>query len=46
MKTSIPSVAVCSRTSVFECEVDEMHFERLIQAIVKIIHKEEDSLRI
>jgi len=32
--------------SVFECEVDEMQFERLIRTLVKIIHKEEDSLRI
>jgi CRISPR-associated protein Cas2 len=32
--------------SVFECEVDEMHFERLLRSLVKIIHKEEDSLRI
>jgi len=32
--------------SVFECEVDEMQFERLIKTLVKIIHKEEDSLRI
>jgi CRISPR-associated protein Cas2 len=32
--------------SVFECNVDEMHFERLIRALTKIIHKEEDSLRI
>jgi len=32
--------------SVFECEVDEMQFERLVRALVKIIHKEEDSLRI
>jgi CRISPR-associated protein Cas2 len=32
--------------SVFECEVDEMQFERLVRTLVKIIHKEEDSLRI
>lgn len=32
--------------SVFECEVDEMQFERLIRTLAKIIHKEEDSLRI
>ncbi|MGD0970302.1 MAG: CRISPR-associated endonuclease Cas2 [Desulfobaccales bacterium] len=32
--------------SVFECEVNEMQFEGLIRALVKIIHKEDDSLRI
>ncbi len=32
--------------SVFECAVDEMHFERLVRALTKIIHPEEDSLRI
>ena len=32
--------------SVFECDVDEMHYESLIRALVKIIHKEDDSLRI
>ena len=32
--------------SVFECSVNEMHYERLIRALVKIIDKEEDSLRI
>ncbi|HEY9073000.1 MAG TPA: CRISPR-associated endonuclease Cas2 [Desulfobaccales bacterium] len=32
--------------SVFECQVNDMEFERLVRALVKIIHKEEDSLRI
>lgn len=32
--------------SVFECSVDDMHYERLVRALVKIIDKEEDSLRI
>ncbi|MBM4287968.1 MAG: CRISPR-associated endonuclease Cas2 [Deltaproteobacteria bacterium] len=32
--------------SVFECLVNEMDLERLIRGLVKIIHKEEDSLRI
>ncbi len=32
--------------SVFECQVDDMGYERLMRALVKIIHKEEDSLRI
>jgi CRISPR-associated protein Cas2 len=31
--------------SVFEVSVDEMHLERLVHALVKIIHQEEDSLR-
>lgn len=31
--------------SVFECAVDEMHYERLVRSLTKIIHKEEDSLR-
>lgn len=31
--------------SVFECAVDDMHYERLVRALTKIIHKEEDSLR-
>ncbi len=31
--------------SVFECAVGEMHYERLVRALTKIIHKEEDSLR-
>jgi CRISPR-associated protein Cas2 len=32
--------------SVFECQVDDMEYEQLTRALVKIIHKEEDSLRI
>ena len=32
--------------SVFECQVNDMEYERMIRALVKIIHKEEDSLRI
>lgn len=32
--------------SVFECTLDEMHFERLVRALTAIIHREEDSLRI
>jgi CRISPR-associated endonuclease Cas2 len=32
--------------SVFECQVDDMEYERLTRVLVKIIHKEEDSLRI
>ena len=32
--------------SVFECQVNDMEYERMVRALVKIIHKEEDSLRI
>jgi CRISPR-associated protein Cas2 len=32
--------------SVFECQVNDMEYERMVHALVKIIHKEEDSLRI
>jgi CRISPR-associated protein Cas2 len=32
--------------SVFECSLDDMNYERLIRSLVKIIDKEEDSLRI
>ncbi|MGQ9921381.1 MAG: CRISPR-associated endonuclease Cas2 [Desulfobacca sp.] len=32
--------------SVFECTVDELHYERLIRALVKVMDEEEDSLRI
>jgi CRISPR-associated protein Cas2 len=32
--------------SVFECSVDDMHYERLVRVLVKVIDKEEDSLRI
>ena len=32
--------------SVFEVEVDALHFERLLHSLLKIIHQEEDSLRI
>ncbi|OPX37562.1 MAG: CRISPR-associated endonuclease Cas2 [Desulfobacteraceae bacterium 4484_190.1] len=32
--------------SVFECNVDEMHYEKLIRTLVKVMDKEEDSLRI
>jgi len=32
--------------SVFECDVDEVGRERLIQTLTKIIDKKEDSLRI
>jgi CRISPR-associated protein Cas2 len=32
--------------SVFECDVDEMHYEIVVRALVKIIDKEEDSLRV
>ena len=32
--------------SVFECQVNDLEFERLVHTLVKIIHKEEDSLRI
>lgn len=32
--------------SVFECEVDDVGRERLIQCLTKIIDKKEDSLRI
>ena len=32
--------------SVFECAVDEMQYERLIQRLLDIIEKEEDNLRV
>jgi CRISPR-associated protein Cas2 len=32
--------------SVFECQVNDMEYERMVRALVKIIHKEEDSLRV
>ena len=32
--------------SVFECQVNDLQYERLLHGLVKIIHKEEDSLRI
>ncbi len=32
--------------SVFEVEVDGLHFERLLHALLKVIHQQEDSLRI
>jgi CRISPR-associated protein Cas2 len=32
--------------SVFECQVNDMEYERMVRSLVKIIHKEEDSLRI
>lgn len=32
--------------SVFEVSVEEMHFEKLLHSLVKIVHPEEDSLRI
>lgn len=31
--------------SVFECAVDQMQYDRLIRALTKLIHKQEDSLR-
>ncbi len=32
--------------SVFECNLSEVHFERLLQTLKKIMDAEEDSLRI
>jgi len=32
--------------SVFECTVDELHFEKMVRTLVKVMDKEEDSLRI
>ena len=32
--------------SVFECDVDDVEKERMLQALLKIIDKKEDSLRI
>jgi CRISPR-associated protein Cas2 len=32
--------------SVFECDVDDVEKERLLQALLKIIDKKEDSLRL
>lgn len=32
--------------SVFECQVNDMEFESLVRILVKIIHQQEDSLRI
>jgi CRISPR-associated protein Cas2 len=32
--------------SVFECTVDEMHYEKLVHSLVKVMDQEEDSLRI
>jgi CRISPR-associated protein Cas2 len=35
-----------AQKSVFECDVQERHFERLRAALLKIIDKDQDSLRI
>ena len=32
--------------SVFEVDADALHFERLLHALLKVIHQEEDSLRV
>jgi CRISPR-associated protein Cas2 len=32
--------------SVFECSVNDLDYERLLRALVKIIDKKEDSLRL
>lgn len=32
--------------SVFECSVNEMQYERMLQALLKCIEEEEDSLRL
>lgn len=32
--------------SVFECDVDDVEKERMVQALLKIIDKKEDSLRL
>jgi len=34
-----------AQKSVFECELEEKHYERLKAALLKIINKEQDSLR-
>lgn len=32
--------------SVFECTVDELHFEKMVRTLVKVMDLKEDSLRI